>query len=378
MRRASAAYVFVDEQSALEGAVSAMASAARIGVDTEADSRHRYPEKVCLVQLSDGARTYLVDTLAGLEYAPLGRLLADGRTEKVLHGADFDIRGLDRDFGFRFVRCYDTAIAARLAGFERLGLTALLEDLLGIGISKDRRLQRADWSRRPLEREAMEYASADVAHLAALRDALDGRLRALGRDGWAAEEFARLAETRYAAPDPETAYLATKGAHRLDGRGRAVLRALFAFREAEARRLNRPPGYVIPARALVFLAAHPGTDLSAAPELSIGAVRRYGAGIARAVRAGLRADPVARPRPPQPFRPRPTAAQSARLSRLKEWRAARGVELAVDPSVLWSMRSLERLAREPETFEREMASPEVRRWQRERFGGSLRACLEEG
>ena len=192
-------YSVVDEQRALDAAVEALASSSTVGVDTEADSRHHYPEKVCLLQLSDGEQTYIVDPLAGLDYSALGGLFLDASVQKVLHGGDFDLRGLHRDFGFTFANCYDTSIAARFAGIERVGLASLLEELLDVHIPKDQRLRRADWSRRPLQEDALAYAASDVVHLPTLRDVLEERLRALGRESWVAEECERLTEIRYVA-----------------------------------------------------------------------------------------------------------------------------------------------------------------------------------
>ena len=368
-------YSFLDKQQALDDAVEALASSSTVGVDTEADSRHHYPEKVCLLQLSDGERTYIVDPLAGLDYVALGRLFLDPALQKVLHGGDFDLRGLHRDFGFTFANCYDTSIAARFAGIERVGLASLLEELLDISIPKDQRLRRADWSRRPLQGDALAYAASDVVHLPTLRDVLDERLRALGRESWVAEECERLTEIRYVPPDPETAWMSVKGAHVLDGRGLAVLKPLHGFREAEALRLDRPPGYVLPAHALVHLAAHPDTAMEDVPGMSPTLVRRYGRGVRAAIKAGVASPPLRRPRPQQPLFPRMTKAESARLTQLKRWRANLGAELEVDPSILWPMRSLERLARAPESLDVECASVEVRAWQRERFAEPLRRAL---
>ena len=368
-------YSFVDEQRALDTAVGALAASTTVGVDTEADSRHRYPEKVCLLQLSDGEKTYLVDTLANLDYSAIGDLFRDDSVQKVLHGADFDLRGLHRDFGFTFANCYDTSIAARFAGIERVGLASLLEELLEVRIPKDQRLRRADWSRRPLEGDALAYAASDVAHLPELRDTLDGRLRTLGRESWVAEECERLTEIRYVPPDPETAWLSVKGAHVLDGRGLAVLKPLYEFREAEALRLDRPPGYVLPAHALVYLAAHPKTEMADVPGMSPTLVRRYGRGVRTAIKAGEASPPLQRPRPQQPLFPRMTKVESARHTHLKRWRASLAAELEVDPSILWPMRSLERLARAPGSLDAECMSTEVRTWQRERFAEPLRREL---
>ena len=133
------AYVLVSDAQAMRLALTDIRTATRIAVDTEADSGHHYPEKVCLVQVAAGARAYLLDVLAIVDLSGLGEVLADHRIEKVLHGADYDLRGLDRDWGFRVRPLYDTSVAARLAGIERFGLSALMEELLGVVSPSSRR-----------------------------------------------------------------------------------------------------------------------------------------------------------------------------------------------------------------------------------------------
>ena len=183
-------------------AVRELALEHRFALDTEANSRHRFPERVCLLQAATAGQTYVLDPLAVPDLPGLGAVLADPSIEKVLHGADYDLRGLNRDWGFTLRNAYDTDIAARFAGQERTGLSALLEEILGINIPKKAALQKSDWTRRPLSDDALAYAASDVAHLLELRDALDRRLIDLGRSSWAAEEFARLEEVRHTTPDP--------------------------------------------------------------------------------------------------------------------------------------------------------------------------------
>ena len=125
-----------------------------VALDTEANGYHRHPERVCLIQLATRKRLYVIDPIEIDDMAPLGPLLASRRVEKVIHGADYDIRGLDRDWGFRIANIFDSSIAARFAGMEKIGLAAALEECLGIRVEKRKRLQRADWSRRPLSDEA--------------------------------------------------------------------------------------------------------------------------------------------------------------------------------------------------------------------------------
>jgi ribonuclease D len=368
-------YTLADSPRTWDETLRHVGQATRLGLDTEADSRHHYPEKVCLLQVSTPRAVYVVDPLAGLDMAPLARVLDDPGVEKVLHGADFDLRGMHRDWGHTVRGLYDTNVAARLAGLERVGLAALLEDLLGLSIPKEERLQRADWSRRPLSIDALAYAAGDVAHLFALRDALDARLGELGRRAWAAEEFERLEQVRYSPPDPETTFLGVKGSHRLSPQGLTVLRELHAVREAEALRLDRPPGFIINAETLVHLAAKPETPLMEVPGLSPAIARRMGRALEGALERGRSGAPYRRPPAEFPPRPRPTNAERHRLAKLKEWRTGLGKELALDPALCWPARSLERLAREPGTLDAELDSPEVRRWQRESFGIGLRKAL---
>ena len=255
-------------------------------------------------------------------------------------------------------------------------MAALTRDLLGITINKSKRLQRADWGRRPLSAEALEYAATDVRHLLALREILDQRLRTLGRASWVAEECARIEEVRYTTPNLETAYLSVKGAKDLDGHGLAVLQSLFLFREEEARRQHRPPFFVLPNATLIFLANSPEAVLSEEiPGLGQTGLKRFGQGLQQALRNGITAPPIHRPRLIKAVRA--SEEQFQRLSRLKEWRTSLGSSLSLDPSLLWPLTSLERFAKAPDTLIIEFASDEIRHWQRDVIASSLQACLSQ-
>ena len=161
----------------------------------------------------------------------------------------------------------------------------------------------------------------------------------------------------------------------MDGRALAVLGALYDFRETQARRLDRPPAYILSAAAIGAIAAAPDTPLERVPALSSGVLRRFGRGIRSAVRRGMEEPPLERPAPLYPPRPRPSTSQVKRLANLKGWRTSEAKALSVDPSIIWPMRSLERLARDPGALTEELKAQEVRSWQRERFSGSLQAAL---
>lgn len=350
-----------------------MISSPGIALDTESNSFHRYPEQLCLIQIATHQTIYIIDTIVLKELHPLKRVLEDASIQKIIHGADYDIRSLDRHCGFRVRNLYDTSIAARFSGLTRFGLGAVIEDLLGIAINKSKRLQRANWGRRPLSAEALDYASTDVRYLFSLKDILDRRLQALGRTEWTAEEYARLEEVRYTPPSLETAFFSIKGIYKLNTRGLAILRSLFRFREGEARRLHRPPFFVMPDTALVSLAASPTMALSEVPGLGQNGIQQFGNGLRQAIRAGQEAPPV---RVPPIIDERCSREQLQGLTRLKAWRASLGTDLSLDPSLLWPTASLERLGKAPDTFETELASPDIRRWQHERFASFLRSVLK--
>jgi ribonuclease D len=273
---------------------------------------------------------------------------------------------------------FDSGIAAAFVGSARLGLQSVVLEQLGIELPKPLELQRSDWTLRPLSPEALDYAANDVLHLSRVRETLASQLKALSRLEWAKEEFTRLENVRHAPADRESAFLAVKGSQGLDGRGLAILRSLFQFREREASRLDRSRFRVMPDSALVQVASEPTADLSAVKGLG-----RYGRspaceGLRDAIDRGLAAPRVTRPKPIQnedPLEPAEREKVMLNLRALKTWRRRLGQELGMDPSLLWPTVSLERFARRPDDLDSEFLSSEVRSWQRREFGPGLRRAL---
>ena len=368
----------VDTESRLAEVIARFSSAPRVAVDLESNGFFRYHERVCLVQLAAAGTAFLIDPLAIDDLRPLGALLGDPSVENIFHAADYDIRSLDRDWGFHVGSLFDTSIAAGLVGSSQLGLKAVLEEHLGVVLAKNRKLQRSDWTKRPLSSEALKYAADDVLHLSRLRDVLSARLEKLSRLDWAKEEFARLEGVRHTPADRESAFLSIKGSRDLDGRGLAVLRSLFQFREGEASRLDRPLFKVIQDAALVRLSAEPETDLS--PVRELGRYRRPpdNRRLKAAIDEGLASKPVIRPkrkRPRDPLSPAERKRAVVRLKSLKAWRSQLGQELQLNPGLLWPAVSLERLSRCPGSLDSELAEPQVRGWQKREFGEALGRVL---
>ncbi len=356
----------------LDAAVMDMACSREVSLDTESNSLHRYPEQLCLIQIATLQQIYIIDTINIGDITSLKNILQDGSITKVIHGADYDVRSLDRYGGFRICSLYDTYLAARFAGSTRVGLADLLRDMLGIDIPKSKDLQHADWGRRPLSIEALEYAAADVHSLLALKQTLDQRLCSLGRAAWVSEECSRIEDVRYTPLNLDTAYLSIKGTQYLDGHALAVLKSLFLFREAESRRQHRPPFFIIPDVALVHLSNDPSANLAEVPGLAQN-LERIGPGIRQALREGQNALPLERPRVVyEPLNP----GQLRILTGLKTWRESIGKNLCLDPSLLWPTVSLERLAKAPDSFAIELNSSNVREWQRREFSVLLENYLK--
>jgi ribonuclease D len=371
--------VWVRTADDLGALAETLRGAAAIAVDTEADSLHHYPGKLCLVQLADDrGHAHLVDPLALQSLAALGPLFADPGIEKIFHAADNDLGYLKRLYGFTVVRLFDTALAARLLGVTSLSLDGLLLQYLGVEPVKSR--QKDDWSRRPLTAEQETYALNDVLHLISLRQRLTAELEANGRLGWVEEECAALAALVMPdkVTDPE-AYLRLKGAKDLDRRGLAILRELHAAREALALRLDRPPFMILGNESLVGLAAkrpHSNEDILAVPGCTVNVLRRSGPPILEAVARGeaMPEDelPVRQPAP----RPNVPAAVRRRAEALRAWRGLAAKELGLDPGVLFPQRLIDRLAAEPPAGRRALEQVDgVRRWRVELFGDALLKAL---
>jgi ribonuclease D len=242
---------YVADGASLEALARRIEGEPRVALDTESNSFHAYRERVCLLQISIAGADFIVDPIA-VDVRPLGAVLG-GERELVLHGADYDVRCLRREFGWDLGRIFDTMIAARRLGSKELGLAALVQSHFGVRLTKEH--QRADWGRRPLTPSQLHYAALDTHFLLPLHDILSAGLSQGGGADEARREFDRIAAARAHARvfDPE-GWRKLKGARELDVEGKKVLRALWIAREELASEIDKPPFKVIPETALVLLA----------------------------------------------------------------------------------------------------------------------------
>ncbi|MBN1534784.1 MAG: HRDC domain-containing protein [Spirochaetes bacterium] len=335
-------YTLVDTQEGIGAMAGSLEGAAAIAVDVECTSSlHHYGNRVCLIQLSAGGEIFIVDTLADMDIACIGRILEDPAVEIVMHDTDFDLRSLDRQYGWHPHNVFDTLIAARLCGHKEFGLASLLEKYFGIQRSK--KFQRADWTIRPLPDEMLQYAAGDVEELLRLCRLLAGELENLGRMEWARTEFAQCEEKRY-VPDGRPHFARVKRARELcDGRELATLNELATVREGIAEELDLPLFKVIGDEPLIALAKRPprsAGELKSRRGLHPLCRSRYAGRIMEALRRGRNA-----PAPRWPHSGDRRGYSGRLFNDLKDWRGDYAAELNVDPDLVLSMDSLRDLAR---------------------------------
>lgn len=264
-----------DSPEMLAAAVSALAQGhGPVAVDAERASGFRYGQRAYLVQFHrHDSGTWLIDPIALGDLSTLQAALGD--EEWVLHAASQDLPCL-REIGLVPGRLFDTELAARMLGRDRVGLGPLVEAELGMYLAKGH--GAADWSTRPLPESWLRYAALDVEVLLDLRDLLAADLVGSGKREWADEEFASVLA---APPPPPRAdpWRRTSGMHKVRGRrALAIVRSLWEARDGVARERDISPGRILPDGAIVAAAAATPSDcaaLLALPEFIKPGAKRY-------------------------------------------------------------------------------------------------------
>jgi ribonuclease D len=363
--------IWIDTQEAFDSAMRRVATESTVAIDTEADSLHSYFDKVCLIQISTPGEDLIIDPLADLDLSALGPILSDPKITKVLHGADYDLRILHRDFGFTVANIIDTMVCSQLLGYEAIGLAALLERYFALTVDKSH--QRADWAMRPLPRVMLEYAASDTRHLIALADRLRQELIAMGRWEWAREEFARLESIRFTEKEDE-GFRRLKGISGLDRRSLAIVRALYDWRDEMARAADRPPFKIFGNDVIVEVAKAKAATPEALAQIKAlppSLRKRYGREILSRVRQAIA---LKEEMLPEKGDARPwmrDKALESRVSRLKNVRDKKAKELKIDPGVLAPRHVLTALA-----TTRDLGQvPAMRDWQKRLIGDELLAAL---
>jgi ribonuclease D len=316
-----------------------------VGVDTEADSLHAYPEKLCLLQISIPGEEVLVDPLADLHLEPIWE--AFDRHELIFHAADYDLHLLFTGHNFKPSSIFDTMWAARMLGEPKFGLNDVLQSLLGVSLEKG--AQKADWGRRPLTPRMIAYALNDVKYLRPLQEKLTERLRELGRLEWHQQLCNRLIAdaARPSRTDPDDVWR-VKGHDILDDTALAVLRELWLWREKDALRTGRPPFFILKHESLSEMAAQASAAGVRAVALPHYLTPKRRAGVLEAIKLGLAVPAEERPQQLRVRTRRMSRAELDYAEQLRLRRDAKAKELGIDPTIVAARATMFALARKDE------------------------------
>jgi ribonuclease D len=343
----------------------------RLAIDLEANSLYAYRERVCLIQISVPGQDYIVDPIAGFDLEALGDIIADPGVTKIFHAAEYDLILIKRQYGWKLNSLFDTMWAARILGKNRCGLANLLASYFSV--RQNKKHQKANWCKRPLSSAQLSYAQADTHFLIQLADRLAEELKDAGRLEEAHEIFAE--QTRVQLPDngfdPDGFWSigAVKG---LNGQQKAIVKALYIYRDEQAKRQDRPPFKVFGNRTLIELAKEAPTSVADLPPIygmSNGQIRRYGRQIVRIVQEASRAPVPERPR--QDSRRYPEAVHN-RYEKLHNWRKERAKKRGVESDVIISRDALWQLAQKNPQSKKELSQIEsIGSWRRQAYGEDI-------
>ncbi|WP_433203913.1 HRDC domain-containing protein [Nocardia sp. CA-107356] len=343
--------VLVTAGEVADAAAHLAAGTGPLAVDAERASGFRYSARAYLIQLRRaGSGTFLIDPIPVADaLAPLAEAINE--LEWVLHSADQDLPGL-AELGLRPARLFDTELGGRLAGFERVGLAAMVERLLGRALRKGH--GAADWSTRPLPADWLNYAALDVELLLELRDEVAASLDAQHKTDWAAQEFEHVRITEPGTPKADR-WRRTSGIHTLRrARQLAIVRELWNTRDTLARTRDVAPARILPDAAIIAAAnAEPRTiaQLRTLPVFGGPRQRRYSRDWLAAVDGGRTLPDTELPPLTQPFEGPPPVnrwerrdpAAAARLTRARAAMGELSTEYAIPVENLLSPDLVRRL-----------------------------------
>ena len=294
---------FVDTPEALEETVALLKGAPVLAVDTESNSLYAFHERVCVIQVASHDHLVIVDPFALGSLSPLLALFADPDVLKIFHGADYDLMCLKRDFGQPVKNVFDSYIASRMLGRDKLGLADLVREFCGVDLAK--KYTKSNWGLRPLSPEQLDYLVDDVKYLLVVYECLQQEIEHAGKTEDARKAFVKLEDLPAMRSEPgEDDFWRMKGIRELSPESLGALKALTRFRLERAKRLDRPVFKVLGNDTLVSIARLlPKTpqELSRIKGVSPYVMQNMGGSLLKAAQAGSQ-HPLQRP--PRAYHPR--------------------------------------------------------------------------
>lgn len=344
-----------------------------VAVDTEFMRVDTFYPIAGLLQVSDGTRAYLIDPLLIHDWTPFAVLLEDQAVIKVLHACSEDLEVFVRLTGCLPAPLFDTQLAAGYLnlGFS-MGYSRLVQAVLDIELPKGE--TRSDWLQRPLSETQISYAAEDVLHLAEVYAALQAQLSP-EKHAWVLEDGAELVANMGREVDPDEAYRDAKLAWKLSRQQLAVMRALCAWRECQARARNQPRNRIIREHALWPLARTQPDNLVALArieDMHPKTVRQDGEFILNLIKEAGAIAPTDYPEAlPEPL---PMEASSL-LKKLRAIGQREGERLGIAPELMLRKKTLEALLKSGYPDGPYQLPETLRGWRRELMGQALLDCL---
>ena len=252
-------YTYINTNEQLIEICKELETETELGIDLECENNmHHYGSYISLIQISNKTKNYVVDILKLTEFTPLVKILEDKNIQKIFHGSDFDMRMLNSQLNCKPKNIFDTQVAALLLGKKDIGLGALIKEYFNV--EKVKKFQKADWTRRPLTAEMLDYASGDTIYLVRLRDVLVKELKEKSRLEWAEEDFSLLEKKEWIYE--EGTFNTVKGYSHLEPKEKAIFKRLYGLRNQLAKKVDRPVHFVINNKRLMEYTVDPPKDWS--------------------------------------------------------------------------------------------------------------------
>ncbi|MBF0302459.1 MAG: ribonuclease D [Desulfamplus sp.] len=351
----------------------------QIAMDIEADSMHHFKERVCLIQMADPERHYLIDPLTISDFSPLKPICENSAITKIFHGADFDIRSLDRDFDIKISNLFDTEIACRFLGIQKRSLAALLKKHFNLNL--DKRFQKTDWSQRPLSKQMIDYSINDVAYLIELASILKKKLIDAGRLEWAMEEFQLQTEVRYDKNDEMPLFMKFKGAGKMGRESLAILESLLQMRVRIAKEKNLPLFKIISAESITAMTLRKPqsmNELKQSNALSPKQITMYGDRCIKAVVQGIAMSKEKMPSYPKKRVPEFQSTAPEKINALKNLRESMSLKTGIEPGFLMNNATIAAVAVAlPSSEEEFLHINGTRQWQVELLGKEVIQIVNE-
>ena len=362
MNKNKISYTYITDFSSLSREAEHLLNEKSIAVDLESDSLFHYTEKVCLMQISTAKKNLLVDPLAIKNLSPLETVFSNRSIRKILHGSDYDIRSLHRDFGIEVSSLFDTQLAARILGAAETGLASLLKEHFNVELEK--KYQKKDWSRRPLPDDMLVYGVYDTCYLIPLGRILERRLIEKGRYSLFEEECELLTRVRFAPASEDPLFMKFKGINKFTPRELAILEAVLNIRENIAMEKDRPPFKVLSNDQILNIVREKPKTLNGLKKLTEGQRKKMGRAILGGIGAALKIPETELPRYPKPESKSVEHDYNRNIKLLKKWRNEAAEKFDLEPPLLCTNAQIQLLFQaSPENVSRLRKLGILKKWQ---------------